>query len=87
MSECPQIMDYDFMAARCANTNKFVDQCTTCSQIEDYTLFYDRDIKRWVVTLRDKDGNYVAAETFTNKVKAAFYGLNKTGSPYIRNEA
>lgn len=83
MSGCPRIMDYDFMAARCANTNKFVENCT-CSQIEDYTLFYDRDIKRWVVTLRDKNGNCIDAVIFGNKVKAGEYGLTRTGKRYIQ---
>ena len=83
MNGCPRIMDYDFMAARCANTNKFVENCT-CSEIHDYTLFYDRDIKRWVVTFRDKDGNCVEAEIFSNKVRAGEYGLRKTGKRYIQ---
>lgn len=52
------------------------------TQIHDYVLFYDRDVKRWVVVLRDKDGNGLERTLFKHQQTAAEYGLEKTGVKY-----
>lgn len=45
------------------------------NKIHDYVLFYNRDVKAWVVTFRDVDGNFVDSKKFKNQYIAARFGL------------